>query len=164
MHFSFEKSYILRVWLNILCNFYVTQAMFTPEHSLLQRFTPLLSPPTTWPASPPCPAASHPTRPATPPCQPPHPAFHPTLPASAACLPRQPCQPRQPRLHCKRCDALVQSLSSCNSCVCVVQVNVQPPPIFYTPHLIFYVPHLKFYIPPPKFYVPHLICPLQYYM
>ena len=127
--------------------------MFTPEHSLLQRSIPLLPP------SPPPDPAHHPTLPATRPCPPPDPARHPNLPA---CLPRQPCLPPQPRWRREWCDALLPSSSSCNGCVWGMQVNVQPPQIFYTPHLIFYVPHLnstpsKFYLLPPKFYIPHLI-------
>ena len=164
MHFSYVKSKILLKWLNILRKFYV--AMFTPEHSLLRRSIPLQ------PSGQPPHQTRLPTLPAsdlatTPPCPPPYPArqgHNPTRPAS---LPRQPCQPPQLRLRRERCDALVLFLSSCNCCVCGVQVNVQPPwpPIFYKAHLIFYISHLKFYAPPPKFYITHLIfyIPFQYY-
>ena len=80
MHFSYVKSKILHKWLNILHKFYVT--MFTPEHSLLQRSTPLLSP------GQPSHLASHQTLPATWPCQPPYLALHPTLlPPHPVCLP-----------------------------------------------------------------------------
>ena len=43
MLFFYVKSNILSKWSNILRKFYVT--MFTPEHSLLRRFTPPLLPP-----------------------------------------------------------------------------------------------------------------------
>ena len=158
MHFSYVKSKIRHRCLNILRNFVHSKTFFTPK-----IHPPLI----TRPAPPPTPPARHPTRPATRPDPPSHPARHPTRPATPpgpvshptlqGCLPRQLCQPRQPRRCRERCDALVQSSSSCNGCVCGVKVNVQPPPIFYTPHLKFYVPHLKFYVPPPKFYVPRVI-------
>ena len=49
----------------------------------------------------------------------------------------------------------------------MVQVNVQPPLIFYTTHLKFYIPPLKFYISPPKFYIPppkFYITPPKFYI
>ena len=79
MHFSYVKSKILSMWLNILLKFYVT--MFSPEHSLLLRSIPLRPP------GPPPDPTPHPTPPFTPPCQPPHPAGLPSqtaLPASSA--------------------------------------------------------------------------------
>ena len=136
-HFFYIKSNILRTRSKILCKFYVT--MFTPEHSLLWRFTPL---------QPPC---QSPSQASNPTCQPPHQALHPTRPAIPpgqsypplplpACIPCLPCPPPQPRRHRERCYVLVLSSSSCKGCMCGVQVNMQPPPIFYTPHLIFYIP------------------------
>ena len=163
MHFSYVKSKILCRWLDILRNYDHSRILIT------QKVHPLLPPgqppppsprprPATRPDPPPDPT-HQPTLPVIPPGPPSHPArHHPARlappPHTQACLPRQPCQPRQPRRRCKRCDALVPSLSSCNGCVCGVQVNVQPPPIFYSPHLIFYIPHLKFYLPSPKFMYP----------
>ena len=121
--------------------------MVTGEHSssLLRRSIPLLPQGLPSHPAPPPYLARHLILPTT---------CHPTL---QACLPRQPCQPPQPRRRRKHCDALVQSSSSCKGCVCGVHVYVHPLPIFYTPHLKFYKTPLKFYVPPQKFYVPHLI-------
>ena len=54
--------------------------------------------------------------------------------------------------------------SFCEGCMCGVQVNLQPHPIFYTTHQmsymltpIFYVPYLIFNIPYLILYVPYLI-------
>ena len=160
MHFSYVKSKILRRWLNILHNYVHSRTFFTLKIHPPQTTMPAPRPPL--PATRPCPPpdpACHPTLPATPPCPPPYQArhyqaSHPTL---QGCLPRQPCPPRQPRLRHERCDTLVQSSSSCDGCVCGMQVNVIPPPRFYVPHLIFYVPPPKFYVPHLIFYLPHLI-------
>ena len=144
--------------------------MFTPEQSWLWRSTPLWPPgqqshqaslptrPDTWQGQPPYPAC-HQTLPSITPAQPLHLASHPTL---QAYLPWKPCLPEAASSATTvslalRCASAVLVLLQ--GCMCGVQVNVQPTPIFYTTHLIFYVqwPHLKFYVPPPKFYVPHLI-------
>ena len=127
MHFFYVKSKILRMWLIILCNFYVT--MFRPEHSLLRRSIPLL---------PPCP---HPTLPATRPYPRSHPACHSTLPSTPPCLPATtPCQP----------SATTASWAWRRACAVLVvllrlyvwgEVNLQPHPIFYTHHLISYIPY-----------------------
>ena len=108
-----------------------------------------LTRPATIPCLPPDPALHH-TSPATPPGQPPHSAGLPSLKA----LPASSATTVSLALRCA--SAVLVLLQGC---MCGVQVNVQPTPIFYTTHLIFYVqwPHLKFYVPPPKFYVPHLI-------
>ena len=102
----YVKSNILCKWSNILCTYYLT--MFTPEHSLLWRFSPSdhqASNPTR-PASPTRPdtrigqlpdPARHQTLPSIPPGQPLHLASHPTL---QACLPWKPCLPPQP-LQCR---------------------------------------------------------------
>ena len=93
--------------------------------------------------------ARRPSRlPATPPGPPPHPACLPSLTA----LPASSATTVFRALQCASA-----SSSSCKGCRCGVHVNVQTPPIFYTPHLMFYVPPLKFYVLPQKFYVPHLI-------
>ena len=129
MHFSYVKSKILSMWLNILLKFYVT--MFSPEHSLLLRSIPLRPP-----GQPPDPAR-HPTRPPIPPRPSPHPASHPTL---QACLPRQPCQPRQRRRRRERCNALVQSLSFCNGCVWGASQRATPSNFLHTPSNILCTP------------------------
>ena len=159
MHFLYVKSNILCKWSNILRKFYVT--LFTSEHSLLQRSIPL---------QPPCPPthpASLQTRPATrpgPPGPPPDQARHSTRPATQpgpsplpAGLPSRAVLPAS--------SATTASLAMRRSCavlvllqrLCVGQVNVLTPPIFYVSHLIFYVPPPKFYVPHLIFYVPHLI-------
>ena len=176
MHFSYVKSNILCKWLSMLCKFLVT--MFTPEYSLLQRSESIL-------LQPPCltqtPIMST-NLPASPTCQHPHPARHPTLPATPLCqqsFPDSvPCCPPQPLQPLERCNALVPS-SVLQGCVCGVQVNVQPPPIFYTHHQIsffppkknFYLPYISpiskiFYLPYQIFYVLSLIffVPLQFYI
>ena len=83
-----------------------------------------------------------------PPGPPPHPACLPSLTA----LPASSATTVFRALQCASA-----SSSSCKGCRCGVHVNVQTPPIFYTPHLMFYVPPLKFYVLPQKFCVPHLI-------
>ena len=150
MHFFYVKSNNLRKWSNILRKLYVT--MFIPEHSLLRRSIPFGPPgpplPTPRPGPPP---TSHLARPPPPPTRL---ASLPTRRPIPPCLPplRLPCRPQQARRRRERCNAPVPSSSSCNG---GVQVNVQPPPIFYIPLPKFYIPHLKFYTHPPKIYVPY---------
>ena len=95
-------------------------------------------PSTTQPAILPCPAC-HPKLPAIQPCLPP-----PTQPASPPC--RAVCRLAFPDclevlLSHNSNASIVSSLSSCKGYECGVQVNLQPPPIFCTPHQISY-PHI----------------------
>ena len=145
----------------ILRNYVHSRTFFT-----LKIHPPLITRPAIPPGQPHH-QAWHLTRPATRPCQPPDPALHPTRPATSPGLPLNPAglpslkalpasSATTVSLALRRASAVLVLLQGC---MCGVQVNVQPTPIFYTTHLIFYVqqPHLKFYVPPPKFYIPHLI-------
>ena len=82
----YVKSNILRKRSNILRIFFVT--MFTPEHSLLRRSTPLLPP--AIPTGQPLDTARHPTQPATRPAPPPYPASYPTRNAISPSPPPHP--------------------------------------------------------------------------
>ena len=75
MHFTYEKSKILRMWLNILRNYVHSRTFFTQKiHPPPPPPPPPPAPHPTLPATPP---ARHPTLPAIPPCPPPHLASHP---------------------------------------------------------------------------------------
>ena len=140
----YVKSNILRKRSNILRIFFVT--MFTPEHSLLRRSTPLLPP--AIPTGQPLDTARHPTvptQPATRPAPPPYPASYPTRNAISPSPPPHPASlPSLTALQSSSATttslALLRHPRPPSKTVCGVQVNVQPPLIFYTTYLNFYVP------------------------
>ena len=155
MHFSYVKTKFLHRWLNILCNYVHSRTFSTPK----------IHPHPTTPPPPPL-------SPATRPCKPPYPTPHPTLPATSPGPPPHQGHHHPPCWHSQagtrrrryRCHALVPSSSFCKGCMCGVQVNQQPYPIFYTPHQISYIPYLIFlvtylifFVHPPIIYVPPLI-------
>ena len=120
MHFSYVKSNILRKWLKMLRN-YVHARTF-----LLRRSIPLRSP------GPPPDQARHPTRPATPPCPPPHPAglhSRAVLPASSATT---------ASLALRRACAVLALLQ--RLCVCGASKRATPSNILHTPSNILRTP------------------------
>ena len=135
MHFLYIKSHILYKWLNLLHNY--VHSRTSP------KIHPLLTTLPTIPPGQPLHQASHLTLPATPPGT--HPASHPTL---LACIPRQPCPPLEWTFSVTMVLLVLLLLPPAK-----VQINVQPPIIFYTHPPKIYIPHLKFYILPPKIYV-----------
>ena len=132
MFFSYIRSNILCRCLNILCNHVHCRTVFTPK---------IHPPPPPWPAPPPGPPPHQ--------GQPPHPA----------CLPSQTALPSSSATTVSRALQRASAVLVLLQRLCVwVQVNVLPPPIFYTHHLIFYIPPPKFCLPHLIFYVTHLIC------
>ena len=117
--------------------------MFTPEHSLLRRSTPLRSP------GPPPDPARHPTRPATRPGPPP--TGHPTRPAIPPSLPPHPASDPTHVAHSARATTASRSLGRADA----VLVGLRSLYVWCEGHLIMYIPHPKYYVPHPKYYVPH---------